>query len=102
MISGSTYLVHFPDCTETVHTIVLGAVVPGHRAEPGTEVLPGWIVTRLELNPRRVGGRPVTFDVWVTPRLESVTLNCSTSELEASRNESPGEGDQTAAVPIRV
>ena len=101
MISGSTYLVHFPDCTETVHTIVLGEVVPGHRAEPGTEVLPGWIVTRLELNQRRVGGRPVTFDVWVAPRLESLTLDCSGGP-EASRNEPPYEGDQTVAAPIRV
>ena len=62
MSGGYFYLVHFPDGTEAVYNII-GTVV-----EPGTEILPSWIVTKIELYGDEINGVPVSFEAWVEPK----------------------------------
>ena len=55
MSGGYYYLVHLPDGTEAVYNVI-GTVV-----EPGTEILPSWIVTKTELYSDEINGVPVSF-----------------------------------------
>ena len=63
-IDSVPYLVHYPDNKQAVHNIEIGRV-----AEVGTEILDGWVVDEIKQIDEMIDDKPVTYEVWVRPRL---------------------------------
>ena len=68
MAGGIVYLVNFPDGTQTAHNVMSHELV-----EDGSEILPGWVVTKKSALPddRYLDGLKVSIEVWVEPKAEA-------------------------------
>jgi len=58
------YLVNFPNRTTRVLDVEIGRV-----AGVGTEILDGWVVDEIKSIEKTIDDKPVSYEVWVRPRL---------------------------------
>ena len=63
MASSFAYLIHYPDSrSSSIQSVV------GPKAAVDDEILPGWIVSKLETNEQTIDDQAVHYEAWVVPK----------------------------------